>query len=583
MLRREQFYHCVKAESGQARNCFKWQRRAIAIRSSAGDRNVFRGRQRPGQEHPTHEGIFARNIAYMRIPLPKPVLRPGSCYALHGMESSSSLPASTDVLLVGAGIMSATLATFLQMLSPSLRITVVDALDQPAVESSDAWNNAGTGHAALCELNYTPESADGGISIHRAVKINEQFQQSRQFWAALVERGVIADPKQFIRRVPHMSFVSGPAAVSFLQRRYAAMQASPLFSEMIYSDDPAVLREWIPLMMDGRKADEPVAATRADEGTDLNFGALTRMLLASLQAAGTNLVMQHRVRSLTQLPDSRWYVDVENLNSRARSRVTARFIFLGAGGGALPLLQASGIPEGRGYGGFPVSGQWLRCTNRKVIERHAAKVYGKPAIGAPPMSVPHLDTRVIDGKRELLFGPFAGFSTKFLKNGSFADLPKSIGTGNLVSMLGAGATNFDLTKYLIGQVMQSQGDRINALRDFVPTARGEDWRLEIAGQRVQIIKPDKNKGGRLEFGTEIVRSADGSLAALLGASPGASTAVSIILELITQELPVLERSESSTETLRELVPSFGESLLQNAGLREQQRKRTAELLQLHGS
>ncbi len=499
------------------------------------------------------------------------------------MQEQSSLPASTDVLLVGAGIMSATLGMMLQMLSPSLHMTVVDALGEAATESSAAWNNAGTGHAALCELNYTPEAADGSVSIDRAVKINEQFQHSRQFWAALVERGVVADARQFIQPVPHMSFVSGAAPVDFLRRRYAAMQTNPLFAGMTYTDDPAVLRNWVPLMMDGRDANEPVAATRADEGTDLNFGALTRLLLTSLQAKGASVVTRQRVRSLTQLPDRRWYVEVEDLLTKRRSRITTRFIFLGAGGGALPLLQASGIPEGRGYGGFPVSGQWLRCTNREVIERHAAKVYGKPAIGAPPMSVPHLDTRVIDGKRELLFGPFAGFSTKFLKNGSFADLPKSIGTGNLISMLGAGATNIGLTKYLMGQVMQSPGDRVNALRDFVPTVRAEDWTLEIAGQRVQIIKPDKNKGGRLEFGTEIVRSADGSLAALLGASPGASTAVSIMLELITKGTPVLSAGESSADALRELVPSFGESLLKNASLREQQRARTAELLHLNAN
>ena len=389
------------------------------------------------------------------------------------MAEAQVLPAETDVLLVGAGIMSATLGTLLQTLSPGLRITVVDSLADAATESSDAWNNAGTGHAALCELNYTPERPDGSIAIDRAIKINEQFQHSRQFWATLVERGVLHDPKSFINSIPHMSFVHGTEAVDYLRRRFIAMQANPLFGSMKFSDDPAVLREWIPLMMDHRPGDQPVAATRSEDGTDLNFGALTRMMLHALTSGGSEIYMRHRVVSLTHLPDSRWYVLVEDLATRKRTHITTRFIFLGAGGGALPLLQASGIPEGRGYGGFPVSGQWLRCTNRAVIEEHAAKVYGKPALGAPPMSVPHLDTRVINGKRELLFGPFAGFSTKFLKNGSFADLPRSVGTGNLISMLGAGATNIDLTKYLIGQVMQSQEDRLNALREFVPTARGE--------------------------------------------------------------------------------------------------------------
>lgn len=496
------------------------------------------------------------------------------------MSEMPVLPTETDVLLVGAGIMSATLGTLLHALDPGLRITVVDSLPEAAVESSDAWNNAGTGHAALCELNYTPERPDGSVAIDRAVKINEQFQQSRQFWATLVERGVLHDPKQFINGVPHMSFVTGASAVDFLRKRYEAMHVSPLFADMVFSDDPAVLRKWMPLMMEGRDANEPVAATRAESGTDLNFGALTRMMLQSLQGSSADIFMRHRVRGLTHLPDGRWYVDVENLESGKRSRTTARFVFLGAGGGALPLLQASGIPEGRGYGGFPVSGQWLRCTNRAVIEQHSAKVYGKPALGAPPMSVPHLDTRVIDGKRELLFGPFAGFSTKFLKNGSLADLPKSVGTGNLISMLGAGATNVSLTKYLIGQVMQSQNDRIAALRDFVPTARGEDWVLEIAGQRVQLIKPDKKSGGKLEFGTEVIRSSDGSLAALLGASPGASTAVSIMLDLAAKGVSVLKPQNSSAEALRMLVPSYGRSLSQDPSLLTSIKQRTAEQLQL---
>ncbi len=501
------------------------------------------------------------------------------CYPFN-MPETALLPAETDVLLVGAGIMSATLGTLLHALAPGLHITIVDSLAEAAIESSDAWNNAGTGHAALCELNYTPERPDGSVAIDRAVKINEQFQQSRQFWAALVERGVLREPRQFINGVPHMSFVSGAPAVDFLRKRYEAMHASPLFTDLVFSDDPAVLREWMPLMMQGRDASEPVAATRADSGTDLNFGALTRMLLQALEGSGSGVFMRHRVRGLTHLPDSRWYVDVENLETKKRSRTTARFVFLGAGGGALPLLQASGIPEGRGYGGFPVSGQWLRCTNRAVIEQHAAKVYGKPALGAPPMSVPHLDSRIIDGKRELLFGPFAGFSTKFLKNGSLADLPKSVGTGNLISMLGAGATNVSLTKYLIGQVMQSQTDRIAALREFVPTARGEDWVLEVAGQRVQLIKPDAKAGGKLEFGTEVIRSADGSLAALLGASPGASTAVSIMLDLAARGVAVLEPQNSSADALRALVPSYGRSLSQDPGLLASIKQQTAQQLQL---
>ncbi len=487
-----------------------------------------------------------------------------------------TLSSETDVLLVGAGVMSATLGTLLQMLAPGLRVTVVESLAEAAAESSDAWNNAGTGHAALCELNYTPEKPDGTIAIDRAVKINEQFLQSRQFWAALAERGDI-EPDKFIHAVPHMSFVSGENAVDFLRRRYDAMRVNPLFAGMVYSENPAQLREWIPLMMRDRVASGPVACTRSDDGTDLDFGALTRMLLERMARHGGATCFQHRLVDLNQLPDGRWYTLVRDLQTGRETTLTARFVFLGAGGGALPLLQRSGIPEGRGYGGFPVSGQWLRCTNRSVVEQHAAKVYGRPALGAPPMSVPHLDTRVIQGQRELLFGPFAGFSTKFLKSGSFMDLPRSISTENLVSMLGAGATNIPLTKYLIGQVMQSQDDRIAALRDFVPTARGEDWKLEIAGQRVQIIKSDPTRGGKLECGTEIIRAADGSLAALLGASPGASTAVSIMLDLLAKGVSVLR---ASAERLREVVPSYRVSISAQAGLAARILEETGRSLRL---
>ena len=480
------------------------------------------------------------------------------------------------MLLVGAGVMSATLGMMLQMVAPGLRIAFVESHGEAATESSDAWNNAGTGHAALCELNYTPEIADGSIAIDRAVKINEQFLQSRQWWATLVERGLLRAPGEFIHAIPHMSFVEGAAAVDFLRRRHAALSASPLFAGMQFSTDAAVLRQWMPLMMEGR-VEEVVAATRSEEGTDLDFGALTRQLLETLTAQGAAVHYHHALRDLTRLPDGRWYTLVEDLAMKRKTRLTAGFVFLGAGGGALPLLQKSGIPESRGYGGFPVSGQWLRCTNRAVIERHAAKVYGKPALGAPPMSVPHLDTRVIDGTRELLFGPFAGFSTKFLKGGSFADLPLSIGTGNLVSMLGAGATNLPLTKYLVGQVMQSQANRVTALRQFVPTARAEDWQLEIAGQRVQVIKGDPKKGGRLEFGTEIVRSADGSLAALLGASPGASTAVAIMLELLAKGVPGVR---VSAEAISGLVSSYGRALSTDKALLSVQMERTRRVLEL---
>ncbi|RRA50221.1 malate dehydrogenase (quinone) [Acidipila sp. EB88] len=492
----------------------------------------------------------------------------------------SSLPSETDVLLIGAGIMSATLGTLLQFVAPHLQITLVDTLGEASSESSDAWNNAGTGHAALCELNYTPERPDGTIAIDRAIDINEQFQQSRQFWATLVERGVLGDPSEFIHAFPHLSFVSGTESVDFLRRRFAAMQTSPLFAKMRFTEDRETLEAWVPLMMEGRDEATPAAATRADDGTDLDFGRLTRLLLLAMEKQGSTVHFRHKVVDLRQQSDHRWQIEVEDLATGRRSRILTRFLFLGAGGGALLLLQKSGVPEGRGYGGFPVSGQWLRCTNRELIERHAAKVYGKPALGAPPMSVPHLDTRMIDGRKELLFGPFAGFSTKFLKSGSYTDLIRSIGAGNLRAMLGAGIHNVELTRYLIGQVMQSQNDRVGALRDFVPLAQAEDWRLEVAGQRVQIIKPDPARGGVLEFGTKVIRTADGSLAALLGASPGASTAVAIMLQLISAGMPVLREQECMEGTLQGIVQSYGRSLHADPALFERVSDRTGAVLRL---
>ena len=496
-------------------------------------------------------------------------------------RTQAPLPVQTDVLLVGAGVMSATLGVLLRLLAPGLRITVVEALGEPSRESSDAWNNAGTGHAALCELNYTPEQPDGTIATARAVAINEQFQLSRQLWATLVERGLLPRPGEFIHAVPHMSFVHGADAVAFLRKRHGALAAHPLFAAMVFSEDPARLREWFPLMMEGRAAGEPVAATRCDDGTDLDFGALARMLFAAL-GDEASVHLHHRVADLTQTPGRTWRVTIAHPGGK--SQLEARFVFLGAGGGALPLLQRAGIAEARGYGGFPVSGQWLRCINRSLIEQHRAKVYGKPAIGAPPMSVPHLDTRIIHGQRELLFGPFAGFSTRFLKAGSYADLPMSIGPGNLVPMLAAGAGNVGLTRYLIGQVLQKDADRLRALQDFVPTARLGDWRLEIAGQRVQIIKPHPTRRGVLEFGTEMIRSADSTLAALLGASPGASTAVAVMLDLIAKApLPVLTPAQATPDALRTLVPSYGVSLAQDPALLSRLNARTTELLQLSGS
>lgn len=486
--------------------------------------------------------------------------------------------ADTPVVLIGAGIMSATLGALIRELSPETPIVVLERLDRAAAESSDAWNNAGTGHSAFCELNYTPERADGSVDITKAAAIAESFELSKQLWAYLVARGVLPAPASFIRRIPHMSFVWGEQNIAFLRRRYEALAASPLFAGMRYSENPAELAGWMPLVMEGRDAAQPVAATRMDIGTDVNFGALTRGILERLRGqAGVAMHFNHEVRWLERAGGG-WRVDARDMASGRDIALRAAFVFIGAGGGSLPLLLRSGIPEGRGYGGFPVSGQWLVCKDPALAERHAAKVYGRAEVGAPPMSVPHLDTRFIEGRRALFFGPFAGFSTKFLKHGSVLDLPLSMRVNNVIPMLAAGMDNIPLTKYLIEQVAQSPEDRLAALRAYMPLARMEDWELQVAGQRVQVIKSDPEQGGVLEFGTEVVSAADGTIAALLGASPGASTAAAIMLSLLAKCAPAALASPQWQARLAEIFPSYGTKLAADPQLCARVREQTGRAL-----
>ncbi|WP_438462246.1 malate dehydrogenase (quinone) [Marinomonas sp. PE14-40] len=487
---------------------------------------------------------------------------------------------SVDVLLVGAGAMSTTLGTLLKQLDPSLKITLVERLDNVAQESTDGWNNAGTGHAAYCELNYTPENQDGSVSTDKALEINAAFEVSLQFWSYLVEQGVLPEAGKFINSVPHQSLVWGEKNVNFLRTRYAALKEHHLFAGMEYSEDPDVLAKWMPLIMKDRDINEACAATRIAHGSDVNFGALARNMSLFLDNdESVDLLLSTSVTGFSKQEDGSWDVDLEDKNQK--QTINSKFVFLGAGGGALPLLQMSGIEESKGYGGFPVSGQWLVCDKPEIVEQHFAKVYGAAPIGAPPMSVPHLDTRIIDGKKAILFGPFAGFTTKFLKNGSFLDLPKSIKLNNLKQMLSVGKNNMDLTRYLVSEVRQTQADRVDALRTFYPNAKDEDWELAYAGQRVQIIKQDKETGGgKLEFGTEAIASNDGSLAALLGASPGASTTVNTMIGILERCFADKMNSPEWQAKLKEMVPSYGLSLIQDKELLKQVRSRTLSTLKL---
>lgn len=464
---------------------------------------------------------------------------------------------STDVVLVGAGIMSATLATLLKDLQPDWDMLVLERLTRAGMESSNPWNNAGTGHSALCELNYAPQAADGSVSAQKALTINEQFQVTRQMWATLVENGVLKTPSTFINPVPHISMVFGDDHARYLRARYDAFKPHKLFERMEFTEDREKIAEWAPLTMHGRGSGR-VAATFAPEGTDVDFGELTSQLLDHCQSQGVELRYNQEVVTVDRQSDGTWFVTAEDRSSGDRRVIHAKFVFLGAGGGALHLLQRSGIKEAKGFGGFPVSGLFLRNTTPAVVAQHNAKVYGQASVGAPPMSVPHLDTRYVDGNRALLFGPYGGFKPNFLKQGSLWDLPKSVRLHNIYPMTRAGLANLDLVKYLLGELTKTRSQRIDALHEYYPTAEPDQWELIEAGQRVQVMKKDPQKGGVLQFGTELVTSADGSIGALLGASPGASTAVPIMLNLIARCFP--SRMASWEPRLKELIPSYGQTL-----------------------
>lgn len=471
--------------------------------------------------------------------------------------SEEAKTAKTDVVLVGAGIMSATLGALLRRLQPDWSITLIERLDGAAAESSDPWNNAGTGHAALCELNYAPEKPDGSIDITKAVNVNEQFQVTRQFWASGVENGMLTDVRSFLNPIPHVSYVRGAERIDYLRRRQQVLAANPLFAATEFIDDPGEFARRLPFMAAGRDFAEPVALNWSADGTDVDFGSLSKQLIGYGVQNGTTALFGHEVRNLSKQPDGSWTVKVRNRRTGATSKLNAKFVFVGAGGDALPLLQKAGIKEAKGFGGFPVGGKFLRTSNPAIAAGHQANVYGVPSPGAPALGALHLDARTINGKSWLLFGPFAGWSPKFLKQGRFTDLPLSVKPNNLLSMLSVGVSQMSLVNYLLGQLRLSEPDRVDALREFAPTARDADWETIDAGQRVQVIRPQGAKGV-LEFDTTVLSDADGSIAGLLGASPGASTAVPAMLDVL--ERCFAEKYQSWLPALKEMVPSLGTEL-----------------------
>ncbi len=509
------------------------------------------------------------------------VVLSGVVVSLAAFSAQAADTKKVDVLLVGGGIMSSTLGVWLHELEPDWSMMMVERLDGVAQESSNGWNNAGTGHSALAELNYTPEKSNGKIDISKAVEINEGFQVSRQFWTYQVKNGVLKNPHSFINSTPHMSFVWGDENVRYLKKRYEALQASPLFRGMQFSDNYDQISKWVPLMMEGRDRSQKVAATWMPVGTDVNFGEITRQFVAYLQSQPQfTLSLSSEVREIKRNDDGTWRVSYVNLKSGDRQDVDAKFLFIGAGGGALRLLQASGIPEARDFAAFPVGGSFLVTENPDIVNRHLAKAYGKASVGSPPMSVPHLDTRVIDGKRIILFGPFATFSTKFLKNGSYMDLFGSTTSHNVMPMLHVGVDEFPLVQYLAGQLMLSDEDRFNALKEYFPLAKKEDWRLWQAGQRVQIIQRDEAKGGILKLGTQIVKSKDNTIAGLLGASPGASTAAPIMLGVLETVFKDKLATPAWQQKVHQMIPTYGTKLNDNPAKVYEEWVATSEVLQL---
>ena len=485
-----------------------------------------------------------------------------------------------NVMLIGAGIMSSTLATLLNKLEPDWNIKIFERLSESGKESSDGWNNAGTGHEALCELNYTVERKDGSIDTSKAIEINEQFQISKQFWAHLVQNHEITHPQEFIRSLPHISFVNGEKNIEFLQKRFEALSKYPAFQQMEFSDVPKKLMEWIPVMMKDRATDELVAATKVSGGTDVNFGELTRKMMANLEGK-ENIDIRYNsdVLDLHRTEDRAWEVKVQNDADHTLEYHTADFVFIGGGGGAIPLLQKTKILESKSIGGFPISGEFVICRNPEIVSQHEAKVYGKEPPGTPPMTVPHLDRRYLRDETVLLFGPFAGFGPKLLKEGSNSDFFKTLKPNNMLTMLNAGVKNLPLIKYSVDQVLLSKKDRMDSLRTFMPDAKDQDWELIVAGKRVQVIKDIEGTGkGIIQFGTEIVQSADRSVAALLGESPGASTSVAIMLDVLEQSFPA---SINEWEPkIKEMIPSYDQSLAKNEELFKKVQDVTTRSLEL---
>ena len=487
----------------------------------------------------------------------------------------------TDVLIIGTGIMGTTLATLLKELDPKIQVDLIEKLEDAGLESSNTLNNAGTGHAGYCELNYTPLIANGKINIQKALEINAKFEISLQFWSYLSKKYSSFKPKNFISKVPHISIVRGEKDVAFLKKRYLALKKNHLFNQIEFTINPRIIKKWVPLI-DCKNLTESIGATRFKSGSDVDFGSLTKELIKILvKKSSFKLHKNLEALSIKKIDNHGWGVTTKGVASKKEINFKANFVFITSGGDSLRLLQKTNIPEQIGYAGFPVNGKWLICNNPKINLQHTAKVYGKAQIGSPPMSMPHLDLRVVNGKRVLLFGPFASFTCKFLNSGSHLDLIKSIKFHNIKSILSVFLREWKLLIYLIKQTMHSNSFRMNELRRFYPNANSQDWSLMSAGKRVQIIKPSKKFGGTIEFGTEIIFNAENNLAALLGASPGASVSASSMIEIINKCFKEKSKTKDWQSQLKKIMPVSSDRLIKDPTLIHKLRARAYKTLYLN--
>ena len=490
--------------------------------------------------------------------------------------------ANPDVVLIGGGIMSATLAALLEVVAPQWSITVFES----------AAGRRRRELARLEQRRHRPRRPVRAELHARRARRPGGPGQGRHDQRAVPglppvlvapgRAGLTGAPKEFINPVPHVSFVTGEDGRAYMRARHEALAAQPLFDGLEYSDDPAELAEWTPLMMAGRDPRQLVAATRSAAGTDVNFGALTRMLLEDAADRGVAVHCQparHEPRPArptaagrspcrdTVTGERRTVRRPVRLRRRRRRRAAAA-----AEGGHPGDRRASAASRSAASSCAPAPPSW---------SQHQAKVYGQAAVGAPPMSVPHLDPRVIDGDHSLMFGPYAGFSPKFLKAGSMFDLPRSVKPNNLGSMLGVARTELALTRYLVNELLQSGADRHQTLRAFVPDGRrarlGDDHRRPARpghqagpGDRPRRA-PVRHRGRRRR------RRHDRRPARRL---PGASTAVSAMLDLLERCFP--DRMPAWRPALQEAIPSYGRSLADDPALLAEVRASTMQTLELNG-